>query len=112
MKIYHKNNNIIIENKLIPFKGFSAMNLFGIIFTRDINLISDKTLNHESIHTQQMLETLIIGFYVWYVLEWFIKLFVYGKDAYYNISFEREAYLNDFNSNYLKTRKRYNWIWN
>lgn len=69
MKIYHLNNTIIIENKLLPVKGFSAMNLFGIIFTRDISLLNGSTLNHEAIHTKQILECGIIFFYILYLLE-------------------------------------------
>ncbi|SHM50923.1 hypothetical protein SAMN05444267_105137 [Chryseobacterium polytrichastri] len=50
---------------------------------------------------------LIIFFYIFYVIEyyyWFFKL----KDsyqAYMRISFEREAYANESNLNYLKKRK-------
>jgi hypothetical protein len=45
-----------------------------------------------------------------YIIEWFIKLFFYGKDAYYNISFEREAYSNEYDYEYLENRKKYAWI--
>lgn len=67
-------------------------------------------INHETIHFQQALELGIIPFYILYVLEWVIKLPFYGSKAYYNISFEREAYDNDEDFNYLKIRKRYNWV--
>ena len=70
----------------------------------------EKTINHESIHIKQQEELLIIPFYVLYILEWFIKLFFYGKKAYYNISFEREAYNNERDLEYLNNRKKYNWI--
>lgn len=69
-----------------------------------------RIINHESIHIKQQEEMLIIPFYIWYVTEWFIKLFFYGKKAYYNISFEREAYDNDDNLSYLSNRKHYAWI--
>lgn len=69
-----------------------------------------RLINHESIHIKQQQELLVILFYVLYATEWFIKLFFYGKKAYYNISFEREAYDNDDNLEYLKTRKNYRWI--
>lgn len=68
------------------------------------------TLNHEAIHTEQMKELLYVGFYLWYVVEWLVKLFIYGKDAYRNISFEREAYAYEGYEGYLTIRKRYNWI--
>ena len=69
-----------------------------------------RIINHESIHIKQQEELLIIPFYVLYITEWFIKLFIYGKQAYYNISFEREAYDNDDNLQYLSSRKNYRWI--
>lgn len=49
-------------------------------------------------------------FYLEYVIEWFIKLFIYGNGAYKNLSTEREAYKYDDDLNYLKTRKRFNWL--
>lgn len=67
-------------------------------------------INHESIHIKQQAEMLVIVFYIWYVLEWFIKLFKYGKRAYHNISFEREAYTNERDAEYLKNRSLYSWI--
>ena len=69
-----------------------------------------KILNHETIHFQQALELGVILFYILYVLEWVIKLPFYGGKAYYNISFEREAYDNDDDLTYLGVRKRYNWV--
>lgn len=68
-----------------------------------------ETINHETIHFKQALELGIIGFYILYVLEFLVKLFFYGKNAYMNISFEREAYGNDSNLDYLQTRKPYSW---
>lgn len=99
----------IVRNKILPPKGFSAINLFGVLFCKPNARISDRLINHESIHTAQMKEMLYIPFYLWYVTEWLIKLFGKGN-AYKNISFEREAYANQDNLNYLKTRKRYSWV--
>ena len=85
----------VIYNNLIPFKGFDAMNLFGVVFARNEYKDLDKVvLNHEAIHTAQMKELLYIFFYIIYVIEWLILLFKYGKKAYRNISFEKEAYAN------------------
>lgn len=101
----------VIYNNIIPFRGFTAINIFGIVFARkEYEPLSGRTLNHEAIHTEQMKETLYIFFYLWYLLEWLIKLFRYGKDAYRNISFEREAYYYDAYDGYLYIRKRYKWI--
>ncbi|MDD4690074.1 MAG: hypothetical protein PHE51_10055 [Eubacteriales bacterium] len=102
----------IIRNNIIPFSGYKAINLFGILFVRGNARIDDITLNHEKIHTAQIKEMLGIIFYIWYVIEWFIRLFVFKgrKYAYRNISFEREAYSNDKDQDYLNTRKRFAFI--
>ena len=70
----------------------------------------DIIINHESIHIAQQGELLIIPFYLLYLLEWFIKLFFYGSSAYYNISFEREAYTHEYNKDYLKTRTPFSFL--
>ena len=96
----------VIYNSLIPWSGFYAINLFGVLFVRDKfkKPISRATLNHERIHTSQMKELLYLGFYLIYFFEWIFRLFLPG-DAYKNISFEKEAYKNERNPDYLKTRK-------
>lgn len=94
----------IIRNNIIPFPGFKAINLFGILFVRNNARINYITINHESIHTKQMKELLYIFFYLWYIIEWFIRLFMKGN-AYRNISFEREAYSCQYDDSYLKFRK-------
>lgn len=100
----------IIYNNIIPFPGFKAINLFGILFARKGEIIGEETILHESIHTAQMKEMLYLGFYLWYIIEWIIKLFIYGGNSYRNISFEREAYNNEDNPKYLETRKHYSWL--
>ena len=97
----------IIVNKILPPKGFLAINLFGLIFSK--RELTNVEKNHEAIHTAQMKELLYIGFYILYVLEWLQKLVVYDttKDAYRNISFEKEAYAHQNDLDYLKDRKHY-----
>ena len=47
----------IIYNKWIPFKGFSAMNILGFLFTKvKPDELKIKTLRHEQIHTMQQYE--------------------------------------------------------
>ena len=102
----------IIYNKILPFTGFKAINLFGILFVRKGAKMSEEDINHESIHSEQMKELLYIFFYLFYVIEWVIKVIKY-KDldiAYRAISFEREAYMNQSNLEYLLRRKPFNWI--
>ena len=100
----------VIYNKYIPSKGYAAINLFGIIFARkEFKPLSKVTENHERIHTDQMRELLYIFFYIWYMIEWLVRLFQYRdrKEAYLNISFEREAYSKQKDLGYLKYRKKY-----
>jgi len=70
----------------------------------------NNTINHERIHIAQQKELLGIFFYILYVLIWVVWLFRYGKKAYRNLPFEKEAYENAGNSEYLKTRKLFSWI--
>lgn len=97
----------IIYNKLIPHKDFKTINLFGILFARKGANIDDLTLNHERIHAAQMRELLFVPFYVFYVIEYIIRIPMHDFDvyeAYRNISFEREAYANEQDLSYLKRR--------
>jgi hypothetical protein len=98
-------------SKIVP-SGFIGITLwpFGIYVSDIKYLIRGHTVNHEKIHWEQQKETLGIPFYLLYGIEYVIKLFIYGKGAYRNLAAEREAYTNDQNSDYLKTRKRYAWL--
>lgn len=89
-----------------------CLNLFGTIWTRDKSWIDRHVINHERIHTSQQRELLFIPFYVIYILEWFVKLLYYrnGTKAYYNISFEREAYSHGHDLMYLQKRHHYEWM--
>ena len=100
---------IIVPNNIIPFSGFCFINLFGVLFVRRdmIGHIKEKDYNHEMIHTAQMKELLYIGFYIAYLFEWLYRLVFHTKTAYRGLSFEREAYDNEENLNYLNTRKRF-----
>lgn len=97
----------VIKTKHFPFNGYKAINLFGIIFTK--GELSNKELNHEAIHTEQMKEMLYIFFYIWYGIEYLIiRLFhIKQHDAYKDVSFEEEAHINDDNLNYISERKHY-----
>ena len=102
-----------IINKILPLGDKLAIVVFGLIFAkRELNA---KEVNHERIHIRQGNEMLWLFFYLWYGVEYLIKrLFVYGwkntNQAYRNISFEREAYSNQSNLNYLNNRKWHSWV--
>ena len=69
-------------------------------------------INHEKIHIRQQIELLVVPFFLWYGLEFLIRLlqFKNARQAYLNISFEREAYQNEKNLHYLKQRSFWNFI--
>lgn len=99
-----------IKNDIIPFKGYKAMTLYPFLFVRKDARMSDIDYNHEYIHAVQQREMAFVLFYAWYILEWLVKLPVFGRKAYYHISFEREAYENENNSGYLADRKHFAWM--
>ncbi|MEL5896298.1 hypothetical protein AAE250_22750 [Bacteroides sp. GD17] len=53
-----------------------------------------------------------IVFYLWYGAEWLVRLFILrdSKKAYKAVSFEREAYDNEYNPNYLENSQYFAWI--
>ncbi len=69
-------------------------------------------MTHEKIHIRQQAELLVIIFYLWYFLEFVIRIMVYKNrfKAYRNISFEREAYINEKDPDYLKSRPFFHFI--
>jgi hypothetical protein len=69
-------------------------------------------IHHEQIHLRQQLELGLALFYVLYLGEYLFRLVQYRSHplAYYNISFEREAFRNQNNLQYLKERRWYAFI--
>lgn len=102
----------MIVNRFIPFGRFTAINLFGLIFVRSGKAFTDTDLHHEHIHTRQLLEMLVLPFYIWYVMEWFLRLLKTHNliRAYRAISFEREAYDHQDDEDYLQRRRPYAWL--
>lgn len=98
----------IVRTSILPFKGFTAINLLGMLFVHPGVYLSDELMNHERIHTAQQREMLYVFFYLVYVVEWLVRLTMRGN-AYRNISFEREAYANQRNLAYLRSRPHYAW---
>ena len=90
-----------------------------------------KDINHEVTHVEQWQELTIAGyavvtpfvlfginwllllppfiFYLWYVLEWLVRLTQKGN-AYKNICFEQEAYQNETDDNYNENRDYFSFI--
>lgn len=89
------------------------MTLWPFVVLKHHSLKEDSVfLNHESIHLRQQAELLIVFFYLWYALEFLIRLIQFQDrhKAYRNISFEREAYQKEINFEYLKNRSAYGFL--
>ena len=98
---------ILISKYIIP-KNYTGLAVYPFIFLKNKSLSDNWVLiNHERIHLKQQKELLWIFFFLWYVIEFFVHLIRLRNwnKAYHNISFEKEAYDNEGNPNYLKDRK-------
>ena len=90
----------------VSFLWVDAMALFPFILLRRKSP-STKLINHECIHLRQQLEMGLLPFYIWYFVEYLIRLVQFRKHylAYLHISFEQEAYRNEDDLEYLETRR-------
>lgn len=103
----------IIQNRLsnlLLAKGFAAVTIYPFVFVRTDEAVTPQLLTHERIHGRQQLEMLLLPFFAWYIVEWLIRLCIDRRTAYRMISFEQEAYRNDWNEDYLKTRRPWRWV--
>jgi hypothetical protein len=103
---------IVVIPHLIA-KSFSAVTIYPFVIVKNVGLKRDHVLiNHEFIHLQQQKELLWIVFFIWYLLEFLIKLTYYRQpySAYKNISFEREAYYYENDLDYLQKRRHFNFM--
>lgn len=113
---YDKQSKLLfLVNKLLPFPGYTYMNILGIMVTRIedcIEKMSESSKRHEVTHTKQQIEMLFIGFYIWYVLEWLVRLIGCrnAHKAYRNISFEQEARFIAANPDYVRRNFKYGWL--
>jgi hypothetical protein len=97
---------LVVTKYLIP-KGYRGLTAFPFVFVKHrVDKENRVFVNHEKIHLRQQLELLVILFFIWYFMEYLVRLVQYKNAdlAYRNISFEREAYANELNLQYLKKR--------
>ena len=100
-------------NLATKFNGFKITGVEWIPFVTvvDVDKPDIQLLTHETIHTWQQLETLIILYYPLYVLFYLANrtMGFNHEVAYQLIPFEQEAYENQNNKDYIKTRKLWAW---
>lgn len=124
----------IIRNKYIPFGTFDAMNILGFLFVKEDTILNDSLIRHEAIHTAQQFEIITLSALialvlckVWaswwyllivvvmpiaiYLLAWVVELALPPYDSAYKDSpFEREAYRNQYDPEYLAKRPLFAWV--
>ena len=123
----------------ILFPGYQAITLLSLSFyQKKRSKVTDRCINHESIHQHQQRECFVVGavlsivlgfvfswswwlilpplglFYAFYLVEWMIGLifnFFSNNKAYHTISLEQEAYDYDDDLTYLTEKKRKPFAW-
>ena len=87
--IYIENSRILVWLSYLASISIQAIALGVIVILRDE--MSEVTKNHETIHFQQYLETLFLGFLILYFWDWFIGLVKYRDNykAYLSIRAEQ-----------------------
>lgn len=104
---------ILIVSKYLTPKGFRGLTFFPFVFMADKeDKLNEIFINHEKIHLRQQLELLIVPFFIWYLTEFFVR-WIQFKDkyvAYKNISFECEAYSNEKDLDYIKSRSFWSFL--
>ena len=106
---------ILITPRFLKYfagKFVSAMALWPFILVKNLETKeSQVTIHHEKIHIRQQLEMLVLPFYIAY-LGFYFYYRLKGNthmQAYLRIPFEKEAYCEESNFNYLETRKWWAW---
>lgn len=107
-----------------------------VLSRRKEERLTQDTRNHECTHVRQWAEMSVVcgllvwvlmlsfdlspwwlalsglAFYLWYGLEWLVRLACLGDagEAYRSISLEREAYGNEGDANYLENSSYFAWL--
>jgi hypothetical protein len=104
---------MIVIFKYLFSSKFNGLAIYPFIFLKHKLLKENfRVINHEKIHLKQQLELLWLPFFIWYGIEFAVRLIQFKNTqlAYKNIIFEREAYKNESNLNYLKDRKLFSFL--
>lgn len=133
MELLKNNRPKIIRTKLLRLIGKKMITLPWGIYAAPMALVSEEDLAHELTHVAQYREitftclilTLPVAFialwvllipfvvfYLWFGIEWLVH-FIRLKDphlAYRRICFEREAYENQNDLDYLESRSWFKFI--
>lgn len=130
---------VIYNSKLahaILWANYTTITLTAFVFTEFKNEkdMPQWVRNHECTHARQWTEMFllsgliiwavslfvdisqwlyllaVLAFYLWYVIEWLVRLIINGKQAYKYISFEQEAWAAQYNETYLENANYFSWL--
>ena len=106
----------VVRNSCLPvlvswFFPVTAITIGPVIFIRRGYGTDLRLLIHEEIHVRQGCELFFVGFWFLYLYYWLRNLWALGdaEEAYRAIPFEREAYANETQLDYLRTRRPHSW---
>lgn len=106
---------ILITPRFLRFfagKFVNAMALWPFILVKNLaTKESQVIIHHEQIHIRQQLEMLVVPFYLVYLGFYFFYRLKGNPhlQAYLRIPFEKEAYCEESNFDYLDKRKFWGW---
>jgi len=102
---------MIVRCDKLPF-DVNVIALYPFMFIKCGYIQDAENENHENIHYAQEKALGLILFLLLYGIEYLIRLIQYRDHwrAYYNISFESEAYSNQANLDYLQERKLWEFL--
>lgn len=121
--------------KTFLWNNYSTITLTAFVCTKmSKEEMPQSVKNHECVHAKQWVEMFVIGwllvfllqvlfnvsewlyilpflaFYLWYGIECLIKSIILRKNAYKDISFEREARLAESDNSYLENCGYFEWV--
>jgi hypothetical protein len=106
---------ILITPRFLKYfagKFVNAMALWPFILVKNLETKeSQVTIHHEKIHIRQQIEMFILPFYIVYLGFYLINRLKGNShmQAYLRIPFEKEAYCEESNFDYLHNRKFWAW---
>lgn len=100
---------IIVTSKFLVPPTAAAWVLWPFIIFKKEEYKTPERINHERIHIRQCNETLVVGFYVIYIINFVVNLILMNRKPYRSILFEREAFENEDFVAYLEDRKFWAW---
>jgi len=101
---------VIIKKSFFVPPSAAGWTLAPFIIFKKEKYATDVNINHELIHIEQQKELLVIPFFILYILNFIFNIISMKPNPYRWIMFEREAYDNQDNFDYLKTRKKFNYF--